>query len=97
MPETAFSMDDRIVATKRQVSCTVAREVVILHLDDGAYYGLDEVGARIWQLVQEPRTVGELVRGIVAEFDVENEECARDVRELLVELAHRGLIEQETR
>lgn len=91
----AFSSLDRVVATRRHVSQTVAGEVVILHLDDGAYYGLNEVGTRVWQLLQEPRTVAELVEGVVEEFDVSAEECALDVAQLLEALEEKGLVERE--
>lgn len=84
---------ERYVATSRHVSCTVSGEVVILHLDDGAYYGLNEVGTRLWELLQQPLTLDGAVEQLVSEFEVETDECTRDVRELLGEFERRGLIE----
>lgn len=82
-----------MVATRRQVACTVAGEAVILHLDNGVYYGLNEVGTRIWQLAQEPRTVARIVDIVSEEFEVGRDECARDVEDLLDALVARGLVE----
>ncbi len=87
-----LSDESRVSVTDRQVACEVGEEAVILHLDDGIYYGLNEVGARIWQLVQEPRTVSEIVDAIVAEYDVAPEQCRVDVRDLLGELLERKLV-----
>lgn len=81
-----------VVATRRHVACTVAGEVVILHLDDGVYYGLNAVGTRIWQLVQEPRALRALVDAIVDEFDVDRQRCESDVAALVQELNARGLV-----
>jgi hypothetical protein len=82
----------RVVATDRQVACEVGGEAVILHLDEGVYYGLNEVGARVWQLVQKPLTVAEIVDAIVAEYEVERAQCQRDVQELVAGLAEHKLV-----
>jgi hypothetical protein len=82
-----------VVATRDQLSSNLDGEAVILHLTAGTYYGLDEVGARVWALVQEPRRVADLCRVLLAEYDVEPARCERAVLALLEELAGAGLIE----
>jgi len=82
-----------VVATKDQVSCDLAGEAAILHIKSGVYYGLDPVGARIWNLMQEPRAVAEIQNAITNEYDVEPERCARDLVDLLEKLLAEGLIE----
>lgn len=68
-------------------------EVVILNLRDGVYYGLEDVGTRIWQLLQQPVSVLTIREAIVAEFDVESARCERDIRLLLTDLVARRLVE----
>ena len=68
-------------------------EVVILNMKDDVYYGLDEVGGRIWSLIQDPITFDEIVQHLLEEYDVEYQECVNDVRELLEEMLTKGLIE----
>ncbi len=82
-----------VVAAKEQVSSALAGEAVILDVKSGAYYGLNEVGASIWNLIQEPKTVSEIRDAIVAEYEIEPEVCDRDLKELLKQLADKGLIE----
>lgn len=67
-------------------------EAVILDLRNGVYYGVEEVGARIWQLLQRPTSLGALRDTLVQEYDVEPERCERDLRSLLRQLLERGLI-----
>ena len=81
-----------IVAAKEQVSCSMAEEAVVLDLKAGVYYGLNEVGARVWSLVQEPRNVSEIRDAILEEFDVDPSLCERDLLVLLRDLAGRELI-----
>lgn len=67
--------------------------MAILDLKAGVYYGLDEVGARIWNLLQEPKIVSEIRHTLLEEYDVEPERCERDLLALLQRLADEGLVE----
>src|SRR5271169_970724 len=82
-----------VVVARDQVSCDLAGEAAILNVKSGVYYGLDPVGARIWNLMQEPRAVVEIQKAITDEYDVEPERCARDLASLLQKLLAEGLIE----
>jgi hypothetical protein len=88
-----ISTSSIVVATKDQVSSDLAGETVLLSMQSAMYYGLDEVGSRIWELVRAPIRVSELRDAITAEYDVEPERCEADVLGFLRELAANGLIE----
>lgn len=82
-----------VVAASDQVSCDLAGEAAILNLKTGVYYGLNPLGARIWALVQQSRTVSEIRDAILAEYEVEPARCESDLLSLLGQLAEGGLIE----
>ena len=82
-----------ISVTKEAVHCDLEDEVVILGLNDGVYYGLNPVGAFIWNLIQKPITVKEIKEAILNEYDVEEEVCEKDLIELLSNLEEKNLIE----
>ncbi len=65
----------------------------MLDLNKGVYYGLDTVGARIWELIQTPQPVVAVRDAIVREYDVTLERCEHDLLALLSELAAVALIE----
>jgi len=88
-----ISRTSLITVSNEQVSCELAGEAAILNLADGIYYGLNEVGAAVWKMLQEPRTVDQICLGVMDQFDVDAERCERDVLELLRDLRSRGLIE----
>ena len=81
-----------VTASDRQLSTTLAEEAIILGLDDSIYYGLSGAGARIWELLQSSRTVGEIVQIIAAEFDADRGRVEADLDALLADLHSRGLI-----
>jgi hypothetical protein len=89
------SRGSTVVAAKDQVSSDLGGEVAILDLKAGVYYGLDAVGARIWSLIQEPRTVNEIRDILLEEYEVEPERCERDLLVLLQRLADERIIEVE--
>lgn len=82
-----------IRATQDQVSSDLAGEAVILHLNSGVYYGVNEVGARIWNSIQQQKTVNDLQGMLLEEYEVEPEQLRSDTLPLLQKLAAEGLIE----
>jgi Coenzyme PQQ synthesis protein D (PqqD) len=92
-PALQISRTTVIVASERAISSDLAGEAAIIDFQSGSYYGLDEVGATIWKLIAEPRTVSEICDAVVAEYEVDPDVCERDVLALLGKLAASGLIE----
>jgi hypothetical protein len=88
-----ISRDSTVVAAEGQVSSALGGEVAILDLKAGTYYGLDAVGAQVWELIQEPKRVSEVRDAILEEYEVEPDRCERDVITLLQRLADEGLVE----
>jgi sulfur transfer complex TusBCD TusB component (DsrH family) len=86
-----------VLAAGDLLASAFGAELVILSLKDGVYYGLEDVGARIWALLQQPTTISAIRDALVAEYDVESARCERDVQALLQDLAARGLIEVRER
>ncbi len=67
-------------------------ELVMMGLEQGEYYGMREVAAKIWQLLETPHTVAELCSTIVSEYDVEPDRCHRDVSDFLQTLRDKKLV-----
>lgn len=89
----ALSERSTVAAVNHQVSSDLGGEVAILDLEAGMYYGLGDVGARVWELAQKPRTVQEIQDRILDEYEVEPASGRRDVLALLQQLSDKGLIE----
>jgi hypothetical protein len=82
-----------IVARRDLLCCDLPEGAVILDLDSGIYYGLDDVGTFVWKLIQEPRALGDISTAVLAEYSVDVERCDEDLRSLFTEMAERNLIE----
>jgi hypothetical protein len=91
--EDQISLDSIVAASPAQVSCALEDELAILHLRAGRYYGLDPVGARVWQLIAAPRSLRTVRDALVAEYDVDAARCEADLLALVRDLAAAGLVE----
>jgi Coenzyme PQQ synthesis protein D (PqqD) len=85
--------DAVIVATKEQVSCDLGDEAAILGMKNSVYYGLNPVGATIWRLLQQPRSVSELRDAVTSEYNVSTEQAEDDILNLARQLMGEGLVE----
>jgi hypothetical protein len=88
-----IASDSIVVASKDQVASDLGGETVLLSMKTARYYGLADVGARIWSLVQEPVSVNVICDAIAREYDVTRDRCEADVVPFLAHLAEQGLIE----
>lgn len=89
--------DSILVVGQKQVSADfssdTSKSAVILNLKDGKYYELNEVAARVWNLIQQPRSIQAVLDTILEEYDVEAEQSKADLIALAEDLSKRGLIE----
>lgn len=76
------------------VTAAVGDEIIFLHEEEGIYYRLNAVGAVVWNALEEPRTLEQLVEAVCAEYDVEAETARADLRELTTTLSAKGLVEE---
>jgi hypothetical protein len=81
-----------VVATPEQVSCPLGEEAAILNLKNSVYYGMNPVGARVWELLKQPKSVGELRDVLLDEYEVDQERCEIDLLALLGTMRDEGLI-----
>ena len=91
-----LSSNSTVVVAGNQSSCKLAEEAVIHDLKAGVYYGLNATGTRVWSLIQEPRTVQQVRDAILDEYEVDADDCERDLLKLLQDLLSRGLIKAES-
>ncbi len=69
-------------------------EMVVLHLDRGEYYALNEIGTELWSGLESGKTLAEIADSVVARFDVARDRALADLTELCNELLARGLVDE---
>lgn len=92
-----MNLNQRISLSPQVISQEVAGETVILDLESENYFGLDAVGTRIWQLIQEHGDLRQIYNTLLDEYEVGEAQLLSDLEILLTDASGRGLITlQET-
>jgi hypothetical protein len=87
-----ISLDTAVRIHEDAVFRELDGEAVILQLQSGMYFGLDSVGTRIWQLLEQHGIVRDALDAAAGEFETSRDELERDLLELLSELEQQQLV-----
>jgi hypothetical protein len=85
--------DNTLISRSTSVlSAPVRDEIVMMSVESGRYLGLDDIGSDIWRRLETPRTFGELIDGLAADYAADRAVIADDVRKLLSEMAAHNVV-----
>jgi len=87
-----MNLCDKLIIPAQVMARVVGNETVILDLANGTYYGLDLVGARVWQLISENNSLLQICDEMVLEFETTHEVLQHDVLTLAQALLERKLV-----
>ena len=87
-----MNLNQTITLSPDVISQEVSGETVLLDLESENYFGLDEVGTRIWQLIKETDDLNTIYTTLLDEYDVSPEHLLQDLNALLSEVEQLGLI-----
>ena len=84
---------DRAAAPAHVLVRVLDQESVLLNLETEQYFGLDETGTRMWQLVTTSPNIDAAYQELLAEYDVQPEMLRENLTELLGHLVEHGLLQ----
>ena len=87
-----LSLDATVQVPEDVVFRELDGEAVVLNLDSGIYFGLDEVGTRIWQLIDEHRSLRRAWEALQTEFDAPSAQLEADLIAFVDHLRAKGLV-----
>jgi hypothetical protein len=70
-------------------------EAVILNVGTGVYFGLDEVGTRMWQLMSEHGSTEKVIEVMLTEYEFDEEQLRGDLETLIQQLSEKGLVKTD--
>jgi hypothetical protein len=85
---------NQIITRNQQViSSKLDEELVLLSIENGEYYGFNAVAVRIWELIEKPLTLHQLIIQLLSEFDIDERTCELETIQFLNTLAEKKLID----
>lgn len=88
----AISLDAKVSVPADVLARELQGESVLLNLKSETYFGLDEVGTRMWTVLTTSPSVGAAYEVLLAEYDVTPEKLRQDLEDLLRQLVDKGLL-----
>lgn len=95
-PVLSINLNQTIALSPDVISQEVSGETVLLDLESENYFGLDEVGTRVWQLIKETNDLSVIFDTLLEEYNVTEERLQQDLTVLLTEIEGLGLITLKT-
>jgi hypothetical protein len=92
MTEKQISLECAVAINNHVVSRELEGEAVILNLESGTYFGLNEVGTRIWSLIQEHGSLRKVFEVMQEQYDASPQELETDTLQLVDQLRSMGLV-----
>lgn len=91
-------MDDNTMISRNEwvLHSEVAEGFALMDVETGNYFHFDKTSARIWELLEQPQSLGQLCDALLAEYEVDKETCRDQVLEFLDKLAEHRLITRES-
>ncbi|MEK4661966.1 lasso peptide biosynthesis PqqD family chaperone [Priestia sp. FSL H7-0729] len=90
---TPMNVEDRVIRKEGNLVSDMGSEKVMMSISSGKYYNLGSTGGRIWDLIEEERTLGEVVEVLAAEYEIEPDVCREQVVQFLEHLSREDLID----
>lgn len=67
-------------------------EIGMMSVAKGRYFCLDPVGSHIWRLLDQPKSLNDIISSLLNEYDVDKRTCEKQVLDFVIELFDNGLI-----
>ncbi len=88
-----FDFSQRVTVPDFVMFRQLSGESILLNLNNEQYFGLDDVGTRMWLSLTQSGSIEEAYQSLLGEYEVDAQELRRDLTELVQNLSTQGLVE----
>lgn len=82
-----------VLARNPEINFTdMGGEIVMMSIDQGEFYGLDDIATDIWNRLEEKMAVHNLCKDLCASYGIDTEQCLTDILPFLDEMVADKLI-----
>ncbi len=86
-----LELSQTITRHSDMLSAEIGGEAIMMSIEKGAYFGLNPVATRIWDLIEQPKSVAALIQTITDEYEVSTEQATDDVQVFVADMIERGI------
>lgn len=87
-----LTLDTSVVRNPNSVFTDMDGDTVIMSIEQGNYYGMSDVGTLVWKMLEQPKSIREIVQAVRMEYTVDESTCQNDLFEFIEDLIKNGLV-----
>lgn len=87
-----LTKETTIKKSPNAIESEIDGDVVLMNLDNNEYYSMDNIGSTIWKMLEEPKTIAEILEQLMEIYDVSAETCEKDTMKFLNQLLDKKII-----
>lgn len=92
MKQSTLIPNQKIQLKEDLITSKIGDEIVLMTIESGKYFSINQVGSQIWELIKQPTTAEEVCRELIGEYTVSMEQCLNDTLPFLNKLHEDGLL-----
>lgn len=89
-PDTVIKKNTQLLESDMQ------DEMVMMSMENNAYFGLNKVGKEIWLMLEEPTTISNIIDRLTQRYNVSREQCLNDITPFIENLLSESIVSVET-
>jgi len=90
--DSFYDLNAKISRCNDLVDSQIDGETVMLDIESGKYFGLDQIATEIWSLLETPTSIACICKQLERDYKVSSEHCERDVLSFIREMKSKGLL-----
>ncbi len=94
--ENSLTLQSIVSRNPEIIHSAMDDEVVMMSVDQGLFFGLDKIGAHIWELLETPKTGEEVITLLLSQYDVTRDQCENDTLRFLSNMLDKKVISIHT-
>jgi 5'(3')-deoxyribonucleotidase len=92
MEQNTLKANQKIQLKEDLLTSKIGDEIVLMTIESGKYFSINQEGSQIWELIKKPTTAEEVCKELTEEYDVSMEQCLSDTLPFLEKLYKDGLL-----
>ena len=90
--QAKITLTKTVQRNQEMLTSNIGEEIVMMSIENSAYYGLDPIGSNIWEMLAEPIRVSDLCAQLMQRYEVNEQDCQRDVLNFLNQMRNEDLL-----
>ena len=87
-----LNINTYICRSESAVFTSIDGEIVMMDIESGAYYNLNSVATRIWELIEKPVSIGDICKHLIEDFDVSPQDCEEKTISFIHNLISKNIV-----